>query len=995
MLIITLLGALVGACVLGLKTISTQLNKNREKISQQLQAELGFPIRFEKISASFVGFSLAVSLEKMIIVDIGKPTPFIAIDTVKVALDLKSLLLDRTAKFKKIFLQGLKIVIGRDAENKFSLLGLQGESVSSNFEYATLMDALHKHPFIVIKNSTIEWQSRGERINQWLEGELNVSNTPSVEWVLTGKQKIQIREGAFLPPSKFSLSVAPLFKNIQLESLSAQSIAHCGINAQESGWQIDCNIQAKNLRVDNFRQYYRAKPNDMKVFQWLSHALRKGTLNTMEVNIKGPITALQWEGEIGFKGIDCLYTDNWPMIEEANGLVKIENEGITISLLHGKILGAPIETAMAIVKPDEEKQIPTVFFEGSLTSRLEKGLLFVQKSPLQKRFAAPLESLSPMGSMQLQLALKIPLAGNTPLAITGVISTQDGQLKISDSQLRVKNLRGDFYFSENGLKATQVKATVGEKPWAFDIKTIPFMHDQAIQITAQGLLTSEFLQQYSNVALFNTLKGESQFSVMLKQPFKQSASSYQEWGLQSNLQGMAVALPEFLGKKASEHRPTTLKMDINPDADSTIALHMANILDAKMVVEGPLNALAIKQGHVVLGRQTAKWPSKRELRIGGEIQTLNSQAWYEYFQRLKKGISGSLPTIDIHVFAQHLDIYGLSFDKTWLSTQLNRQASSPLSFDGPFIKGTIVSSAREDSLAITLEHLILANRILGKSVAADFMSVARPSIDFQCENLQYQDGNFGSVSFKLKPKSYGYEIQDLNVESKISELSSHGEWHIEQGKSYTKLFGKLISINMGKLLTHWDYPTAIQEASGYLNYEFSWPGHPFECSVNKLEGMAELKFDKGRILGVNPGLGRIMGLLNIGNIKRRLQLDFSDLYKQGFVFDRMKGKFKFQTGIALTEKLLIDGPSAKIELFGNADLKSKDIDLNMKVTPHMEMGLPIVAAIAAGNPAVGAGVWLIDKLTGSKMKKITQHFYHVTGTWDAPSIHELNEKTYK
>jgi uncharacterized protein YhdP len=199
-------------------------------------------------------------------------------------------------------------------------------------------------------------------------------------------------------------------------------------------------------------------------------------------------------------------------------------------------------------------------------------------------------------------------------------------------------------------------------------------------------------------------------------------------------------------------------------------------------------------------------------------------------------------------------------------------------------------------------------------------------------------------------------------------------------------------VDMGETLSRWDFPSAIRESSGVIQYQLRWPKHPFQFKLGLVDGGAELKFDKGRILGVNSGLGRIMSLLNLENIYRRLRLDFSDLVKKGFVFDTLKGNFRFDNGVAKTDKLSIDGPSAKITLGGIANMNTKAVNLEMAVLPHMGTGLPIAAAIAVGNPAVGAGLWIIDKLTGSKINKISEHHYHVTGTWDAPRIAEATTK---
>jgi uncharacterized protein YhdP len=56
--------------------------------------------------------------------------------------------------------------------------------------------------------------------------------------------------------------------------------------------------------------------------------------------------------------------------------------------------------------------------------------------------------------------------------------------------------------------------------------------------------------------------------------------------------------------------------------------------------------------------------------------------------------------------------------------------------------------------------------------------------------------------------------------------------------------------------------------------------------------------------------------------------------------------------------------------------------------------LPIAGAIA-GGPAVGAAVFLADKLMGDSFNRLTQVKYHVTGSWDKPVYSKLKKEERK
>ena len=516
-----------------------------------------------------------------------------------------------------------------------------------------------------------------------------------------------------------------------------------------------------------------------------------------------------------------------------------------------------------------------------------------------------------------------------------------------------------------------------------DVATDFKAKQKILDVSASSVLTSKFIQKKFPTPVLKQINGKSLFTVELRFPLNHTTS---ELSIRSDLQGMSIQLPGFLGKEEKASRPMTLWIREH-EGNTRLSFNLKDMVDAKFIQSTAADKLKSKifTGHFVFGKNKADWTSKEALLIGGEIPSLNVSEWQDFFKNLALNNSVSFPKYDIHVLVDHLELSGLLLAKTWITAE-SKTIPEKWRLEGPFVSGRV--SEDKQGYHVDLEFL---NAVLSENLEdSDYLTkLKHKPLLFTCKQFQYKKKDFGDVSFKLLPESYGYAIKDLKLGSDYSELSGNGEWHVKKGKSYTVMEGRLLSVNMGETLAHLGYPSEIRESSGYIYYDFKWFADPFRFNMESIVGVTEFKLDKGRILGVDPGLGRVMGLLNLENIRRRLQLDFSDLLKKGFVFDTMRGSFKFDQGIAKTQDLVINGPSAKIDLSGKAELKTKAIDLKMTILPHMGLGLPIAAAIASGNPAIGAGVWVLDKITGSKIKKITQHRYHVTGTWNSPEIKEL------
>jgi len=150
-------------------------------------------------------------------------------------------------------------------------------------------------------------------------------------------------------------------------------------------------------------------------------------------------------------------------------------------------------------------------------------------------------------------------------------------------------------------------------------------------------------------------------------------------------------------------------------------------------------------------------------------------------------------------------------------------------------------------------------------------------------------------------------------------------------------------------------------------------------------GAITLKVAEGRILDVNPGAGRIFGLLSLSEIPRRLSLDFSDFFRSGLSFNSIEGTFGLDAGNAYTSNLLIKSPAADILITGRTGLRARDYDQQMVVSPHTGATLPIVGAIAAGPVGAAAGL-VLQGVLGKPMGKAMGSRYRVSGSWEKPEI---------
>ncbi len=142
---------------------------------------------------------------------------------------------------------------------------------------------------------------------------------------------------------------------------------------------------------------------------------------------------------------------------------------------------------------------------------------------------------------------------------------------------------------------------------------------------------------------------------------------------------------------------------------------------------------------------------------------------------------------------------------------------------------------------------------------------------------------------------------------------------------------------------------------------------------------------------MEPGAGRVLGLLSLAQLPRRLMLDFRDFFAKGFAFNQAGGTVRFAGGIANSDDLAIDGPAASIAIRGSANLRAQTFDQTIEVRPKAGNLLTVAGAIAGGpvGAAIGAAA---NAVLQKPLGQIASRTYRVTGPWKEPKVEVGSEQ---
>ena len=132
----------------------------------------------------------------------------------------------------------------------------------------------------------------------------------------------------------------------------------------------------------------------------------------------------------------------------------------------------------------------------------------------------------------------------------------------------------------------------------------------------------------------------------------------------------------------------------------------------------------------------------------------------------------------------------------------------------------------------------------------------------------------------------------------------------------------------------------------------------------------------------------------VAALPRRITLDFRDVFSEGFAFDNISGDMKVDAGVLHTGDLEVRGPAAKVFITGSTDLARETHDLHLRVQPTLSETVAVgvivgQAAVGILNPAVGAAVYLGQKLLRDPVEKIFSYDYAVSGPWADPKVEKL------
>ena len=255
--------------------------------------------------------------------------------------------------------------------------------------------------------------------------------------------------------------------------------------------------------------------------------------------------------------------------------------------------------------------------------------------------------------------------------------------------------------------------------------------------------------------------------------------------------------------------------------------------------------------------------------------------------------------------------------------------------------------------------------------------------------FDFRGRHFGRLALKAEPHGDEWRIERLDIDAPHSTFTSSGAWRRTGAGSLTTLAVKLEAKNLTGLFGVFGYGDYVKRGSGELQGTLAWPGQPHEFAAANLSGTLKVTASRGQFARMDPGAGKLLGLLSLQSLPRRALLDFRDVFSEGFAFDKIEGDVRVAKGILLTQDFEIGGPAAFVSLAGEVSLPNETQSLTLRVVPEVGEGLALAATVI-GTPVLGLSTLLVSKLLRNPFGKVVAYEYLVTGSWDNPVVTRTN-----
>jgi uncharacterized protein (TIGR02099 family) len=692
------------------------------------------------------------------------------------------------------------------------------------------------------------------------------------------------------------------------------------------------------------------------------------------------------------------YSEGWPHAENLAAQAEFRNEGLTARFISGRIGGIPVDSADARFADFRTGELE---IHVSASGDAGDALTFLRATPLDASADHAFSDVEAKGSMQSKVELFLPFKDFVHRRVLVHGHLDDVALNRAGSTVTATNVNGDF--DMDGAQVAHADMHGRALGGTFQMQARVPRNRQSIrtQLEFHGTTSGDALRAALALPASLSIGGQTEWRATLR--MAPEPNRERSVRVSSNLVGLEMKLPAPLDKPADTPMPSWFAIQWPAIGGPSGQLALGSVVSGAYMLESDANGMHFAHVALTFGSDESNSSDTQIFNVGGSVARLDLAGWLKLnpHDRNAKPLSDYLRKASLQV--AELDYLGLAFRDVSLNLTA-AEGELHIAIGGPNVAGTITLPTAADSIEpwnlqferlhfdVAPEPQLPEGAVAGdehKPVIANGLDDPHgiPAIDFHAADVIWGERQFGDVQATLVKVEDGISLKQLTMTSTTYNVSAKGEW---RGKDLGmgRIQGSLISSDVQDTLKQLGYADVIDAKSGRMDFDMNWLGAPAAGALSEATGHVQLSLDKGQIVGLKPGAGRVLGLASVAALPRRLALDFSDLTDKGLAFDTIRADFDLRDGNAYTDNVLVKGPAAEIGLIGRVGLKNKDYDQTAVVTGNLG-GSPLPLAGFVGGPVVGAAVLVFTQVFKQPLKGLARGYYRITGSWDNPIVERI------
>lgn len=732
--------------------------------------------------------------------------------------------------------------------------------------------------------------------------------------------------------------------------------------------------------------------------RWLDRAFLSGRSDDARLRLKGNLSDFPFaDNKKGIfqvtakvAGVTLDYADGWPKIERLTGDLLFQGVRMEINAREGYLSGVRINRAKAVIANLESVE-ELLEVEGETAGATDYALRFVHDSPVRAKVEGFTDGMKASGDGRLSLKLRLPLRNMDASTVSGRYQFVDNRI-VGEGIPALEQVNGTLEFSESHVRSQNVAAQIFGGPAVINAASQP---DGTVQIAASGKLTAAGLQKTLPGGLTRALSGAADWKAAIRLEKKAANLT-----LESSLDGLGSSLPYPFSKRARDAVPLKIEKKMSGPGRDLVTASYGNLLSAVVQRQETGGMMRVGRGAVSVGKPAAL-PSQAGLWLTGSLDAINLDLWQDALAGGQSDAAMPFDGVAVTLGRGTLfdrEFHDIRFDarilgRVWATSLQSREITGDIRWD-PQGRGKI--TARLKHLEIPPDSPSLrdappaetAKELPTLDVVVDTIEVKQKKLGRLEILANYDTGTTSSLV------DDAWVVDRFRLGNPDYTLDAKGRWLNWMRAPRTNMNFHLDVGNLGRFLAMLGYPEMIARGEAKLSGQLSWAGGPKDMDFPSLSGALELEARNGQFLKVDPGLGKLIGIVSLQALPRRVTLDFRDVFSDGFAFDAISGSLAVNRGVVDSRDFRMGGPAAKVAISGQIDLANETQNLQVQVAPQLSDSVSLAGA-ALGGPVVGVPLYLLQKALKDPLGQIIFYRYAISGTWGDPKVVKLSALTEK